>query len=146
MEETDPRPVLVSILGDVLDCSDVGLVKDYRTSLHSQWTDHEPPEFLWFWTELFVQNPELVRRMKSAYHAIGAAFADLERLHRHVYGSPTRVPPELVEMIRRRVLASWFANAREVLAYTVESATVGRAARDIRRHISEEAWRKEFSS
>jgi len=144
-DASDPRPVLYSILDDVVPCGDREVIKSV-SSLYNGWHYESDPQFVLFWTRLFVQNPELVRRMEGAYNEIGRAFVDLERLHRAVYDKPARVPPAIVEMIRRRVLASWFASGREVLAYTVEGATATKAARDIQRHISEAAWRREFSS
>lgn len=145
MADDDPRVVLYSILGDVIPCGDREIAKTV-SSLHNGWHFEGPSDGAFYWTELFIQNPELVRRMRGAYNEIGRSFADLERLHRHVYGTPARVEPAIVEFLRRRVTASWFENAREVLAYTVEGSTVTQAARDIRRHISEAAWRREFSS
>lgn len=134
----DPRPVVFSVLEDIVPCPDRSFV--YSVSgLQEGWLREAPAEYQFFWVDLFVQNPELSRRMRAAYHAIGSAFADLEKLHAAVYGTPTRVPRAIVELVRRRALNGWFESSREALNFATGAATA-KAAADLKRLISLEAW------
>ena len=141
-DASDARPILYSVLSDVVPCDDRSAVLDNH-GIHSSWSREASPEFCWFWVELFIDDPGLIRRMRRAYHEIGRAFADLERLHAHVYGTPQRVPQQIVEMIRRRVLTSWFPVSREVCELATRPTTMKTAA-DVTRLIGVEQWLREF--
>lgn len=141
-DANDPRPIVHSVLEDYIVCPERAFI--YAISgLQASWVREAPPESIWFWIEFFIKDPELLRRMKMAYHEVGRAFVDLERLHGTVYGSPTRIPPAIVEHIRRRVLNAWFVSSREVLDFA-KGATAEKAAADLKRLIGVEAWMKQF--
>lgn len=138
----DPRPILFSVLADYVPCPDRAYVYS-MSGVQEAWVREAPPEFIWFWIEFFIKNPELLRRMKGAYFEIGRAFADLERLHVATYGSSELVPPAIVELVRRRVLAAWFESSREVLDFA-QGATAEQAAADLKRLIGVEQWLARF--
>ncbi len=141
-DASDPRPVVFSVLSDYIACGDTAYIHAV-SGLHEAWIREAPPEFVWFWVEFFVQDPEILRRMRSAYHGVGAAFADLERLHAATYGTPTHIPPAIVELVRRRVLNGWYESSREVLDFA-QGATAEKAARDLKRLIGVREWRRRY--
>lgn len=140
----DPRPVVFSVLSDYIACGDRAFIYEV-SGLQAGWLREAPPEFIWFWIEFFVKDPELVRRMKLAYHEVGRAFADLERLHAATYGSSILIPREIVDLVRRRSLNAWFESSREVLDFA-QGATAEQAAADLKRLVGVREWLSQFSS
>lgn len=138
----DPRPLVFSILEDVTPCPDRAFVYSV-SSLQNAWTHEAPDGWALWWIDRFIRDPDIARRMKGGYLEIGRVFADLERLHLATYGTPTRIPPAIVAAVRRRVLAGWFPVAYETLDYA-EGAATETVARNLKRFIGGEQWRKEF--
>lgn len=141
-DASDPRPVLFSVLSDYIACGDTAYIYE-MSGVNEAWVREAPAEFVFFWIDFFVHDPELSRRMKLAYLEVGRAFADLERLHAATYGSSELVPRPIVELIRRRVLTAWFESSREVLDFA-QGATAEKAARDLKRLIGVQQWLSRF--
>lgn len=143
----DPRPTVISILRDDLGyCLDMEHVREY-SGLQAAWEEEAPPEFVWWWIEVFVGDPAIVKRMRAAYFEIGRFFYDLERLHRALTGKPIAVPRRLVRALQRRVLNAWFPVSFEVLKEAV-GACPEKAAANLMKYteLKEwlECWKKRF--
>lgn len=92
-----------------------------------------------FWVKWFEQDPEALARYNRVMHSIRQAFSDVGKLHYALTGEPARIPEQLVEHLRIRVMRAYFPSAGQV----VKRARFGSALyaqQCLQKFVSQEAW------
>lgn len=140
---SDPRQTVIDVLhGELGACITRDVVHTY-SGLQAAWEAEAPPEFVWWFIEVFVGDPRIYQRMRRAYNEIGRTFVDLERLHYAMTGTAVKVDPRVVEVVRRRVLNAWFPESYEVLNEAT-GACAERAAHYLKKYTKAREWLESF--
>ncbi len=92
-----------------------------------------------FWVRFFEQDPSELSRFDRIVNAPMQAFADLARLQKATTGESSYVPPELIELIRKRVMLAYFPSA-DVVIRRAKHGAPDYARRCLLRFIELEEW------
>jgi hypothetical protein len=93
-----------------------------------------------FWVRFFEQDPGTQARFLRIANAPMQAFRDLAKLEKAVSGNPVRIPHEIVELIRKRVMLAYFPSADQVVRQAVRGSALY-AKQCLLRFIEEDEWR-----
>ena len=139
MNQSEVMPTVSRILRTELGaCPEADVI----TGFYSPQDAYEgcPSWQVWWWIEHFVQDPRFVSRSQRLLMVVDQFFADLCKIHYAATGTPTRVPEQLKDALRRRLLHALMPFVDEIVD-EAKTAPATQAAEKLKQFIREDQWR-----
>jgi hypothetical protein len=135
---------LISTLSDFVNvCDEGGFQYDDRPVGDIYPGLARADEGVWFiawFIDVFVQDLEHKSRIMGAVRAIDAFATDVSRWHYKETGEPLRIPPKIIDELKRRVLTGYFPGVDEIVREAKHGQPL-RAQQALLRTFQEDAWR-----
>lgn len=134
-----PVATLASITRDsITNCPDLDPFMGDTRLLGDAHYD-QPAWKLEFWVRFFDQDPSSLSRFLRVANAPMQAFRDLAKLEKALTGNPVRIPHELIELLRRRIMLAYFPSADQVVKLATQGSALY-AQQCLLKYIEAEEW------
>jgi len=135
---------LMGIVADFVHvCPEGGYLFDDRLIADAYHRDNM--WFLAWFIEVFVTDAAEKRRLIGALGGVDGFFQELAAYHKDTTGEPLLIPPEVVDALKRRILAGYFPGVDEIVAQAKYGPILG-AQRALKQYMEASAWRMRSGS
>ena len=131
---------LMGTVADFLYVCDEGEYKSNRRLIADAYST-DSPWFLGWFIDTFVTDLDHKVRFKGALRAVDEFVRDYSTLYYEKTGEPLRVPMELVDELKKRIVRGYWPTVDEI----VKEAKTGqpfRAQQALLRTMKEDSWRR----
>ena len=130
---------LMGTVADFMYVCDEGEYKANRRLIADAYSA-DSPWFLGWFIDTFVTDTEHKQRFLGALRAVDGFVKDFTAIHYEKTGEPLRIPPELVDELKRRIVRGYWPNVDEIVREAKHGQPL-RAKMALLRTMKEESWR-----
>ena len=131
------------LLGTTADfirvCDDGGYLGDHRL-IGDAYAVDDIWFFAWF-IDVFVTDKVHKRRFLGCLRAVDDFARDFAKLHHEKHGEPLRIPPEIINELKRYIVRGYWPGVDEIVLEAKHGQPL-RAQQALMRTMREDAWRK----